>query len=97
MVIPTRLGVLANFLPRPETRHRSGGGQNEVEDMGEESRNSEIFKRFVLVYLVFVIAVVSFIPQQLTVALGLVMMIEGSALWLLPIFFSSKPAKDEWS
>jgi len=31
------------------------------------------------------------------VALGLVMMIEGSALWLLPIFLSPKPAKDEWS
>lgn len=64
--------------------------------MGEESRNSEIFKRFMIVYLVFVIAIASFIPQQLTVTLALVMMIEGSALWLLPLF-TQKPTHDEWS
>jgi hypothetical protein len=96
MIITTRLGVLANFLPRPVKRQRSGVGQYEVEDMGEESRNSEIFKRFVLVYMAFVIAIVWFIPQQLTVALALVMMIEGSALWLLPIF-TQKPTHDEWT
>lgn len=64
--------------------------------MGEKIENSEIFKRFVLVYLLFVIAVMWFIPQQLTFALALVMMIEGSALWLLPIFIQ-KPTHDEWT
>lgn len=64
--------------------------------MGEKIENSEIFKRFVLVYLLFVIAVMWFIPQQLTFALALVMMIEGSALWLLPIF-TAKPTHDEWT
>ncbi len=65
--------------------------------MDKEVSNSEVFKWFVVAFLVFVVAIVWFIPGQLIVALGLVMMIEGSALWLLPIFFSPKPAKDEWS
>jgi hypothetical protein len=64
--------------------------------MGREISNSEIFKRFVLVFLVFVLVIVWFIPQQLTIALGLVMVIEGSVLWLLPVF-SPKPIHDEWS
>jgi len=49
-----------------------------------------------LVFLVFVLAVAWFIPQQLTVALSLVMIIEGSALWLLPVF-TPRPVHDEWS
>ncbi len=64
--------------------------------MGQEISNSELFKWFVLVYLVFVISIVWFIPQQLTVALALVMMIEGSALWLLPVFLP-RPSHDEWT
>jgi hypothetical protein len=64
--------------------------------MGREISNSEIFKRFVLAFLVFVLVVVWFIPQQLTVALGLVMVIEGSVLWLLPVF-GPKPIHDDWS
>ena len=85
-------------LPTPACRaRREWGGHYEVDGMDKEVSNSEVFKWFVVAFLVFVVAIVWFIPGQLIVALGLVMMIEGSALWLLPIFLSPKPAKDEWS
>jgi hypothetical protein len=64
--------------------------------MGRDIENSEVFKWFVLGFLAFVVAIVWFIPGQLMVALGLVMMILGSALWLLPIL-THKPVQDEWS
>ncbi len=61
-----------------------------------DMQKTDLFKRFVLGLLVFVVAIVWFIPGQLMVALGLVLMIEGSALWLFPLF-APRPKLDEWS